>query len=136
MRVLLMGCVLSAVLLGHATRGGTGEQSNAGGASTGRIGDEVANAAETCAEGGERTTPGLPIDLKLDKPTAIQLAETILVKIYGKEVLDERPWIVKETKTCFTISGTWKLGPNAKGGVAVIQISRKTAAVLAIIHGR
>jgi hypothetical protein len=76
-----------------------------------------------------------PIDINLDKESAVKIAEIILVKVYGERVLRQRPWQVAETKSSFTITGTLPK-PRAKGGVATIRISRRTAEVSGIEHGK
>ncbi len=81
------------------------------------------------------------VNLKLDKKTAIKLAEIILVKVYGEKVLKQRPWIVTENKTEFKIKGNFhqnlKHSRKArKGGVAEIVIKKSDAKVLSYIHGK
>jgi hypothetical protein len=70
------------------------------------------------------------VDLNLDQETAIRIAEIILVKAYGKEVLKQRPWNVTKTGKVFRIVGTIK----APGGAAKIEISQTNAEVISIIH--
>lgn len=77
------------------------------------------------------------LDLDLDRPAAIKIAEGILVKVYGERVLAQRPWIVREAADAFTIEGTFhNKSPYAKGGVATISIDRHTGKVTEISHGK
>ncbi|MGE4564102.1 MAG: NTF2 fold immunity protein [Victivallaceae bacterium] len=74
------------------------------------------------------------VNLKLNEKTALKLAETILIYIYGEEVLSQKPWIVTDNADNYKIIGTFHgLG---KGGVAEIIISKSDARVLSIIHGK
>ena len=74
------------------------------------------------------------VNLNLSKETAIKIAETILISIYGKEVLRQRPWQVTESETEFQISGT--LAPSSVGGVAEISIRKSDAGVVRYTHGK
>ncbi len=85
------------------------------------------------------------VNLKLDKETAIKLAEIILVKVYGKKVLKQRPWIVTDNETEFKITGSTpkvKQSTNSKyrtiyvGGVAEIKIRKSDAKVMYCMHGK
>jgi len=74
------------------------------------------------------------MDLKLDKQTAIKLAEIILVKIYGEAVLKQRPWVVTEDNFSFKIKGTFNYSVDHFGGVSEIVISKSDARVLKYSH--
>ena len=74
------------------------------------------------------------VNLNLSKETAIKVAETILVGIYGKEVLRQRLWRVVESETEFQISGT--LAPSSVGGTAGISIRKSDAGVVRYAHGK
>lgn len=64
-----------------------------------------------------------------DKETAIQIAEVVLFRLYGKEnIIHQRPYVVKEEDYVWWISGTLK--NNELGRTFSIAISRQTAAVL------
>lgn len=64
-----------------------------------------------------------------DKETAIQIAEILLFRLYGKEaIIAERPYEVKEVDHIWWITGTLK--GNAMGSPHKIAISKQTAAVL------
>lgn len=73
-------------------------------------------------------------NLNLDKENAVKITEIKLCHIYGKQVLKERPWNVKELEKSFLISGT--LPPNTLGGVALIEISKVNGQVIRFIHGK
>ena len=72
-------------------------------------------------------------NIDLDKGSAVKIAEALLCHIYGDKVLQQKPWIVKETKETFIIKGTLH---SKLGGVAKIEISKKTGSVLNYIHGK
>ncbi|MDQ3199862.1 MAG: YbbC/YhhH family protein [Verrucomicrobiota bacterium] len=64
-----------------------------------------------------------------DKETAIQIAEIVLFRLYGKEnIIAQRPYEVKEEDYIWWISGTLK--GNAMGSPNKIAISKQTGAVL------
>jgi hypothetical protein len=74
------------------------------------------------------------VDVDLDRESAIQIAEIVLTRVYGKDVLNERPWQVSEVQNIFKIEGTLPMG--YVGGVAEIEIRRTNGAVVSIIHGQ
>ena len=80
-----------------------------------------------------KTVPA-EVNLNLSKEDAVKVAETVLVGIYGKEVLRQRPWRVTESETEFQISGT--LAPSSVGGVAEISIRKSDAGVVRYTHGK
>lgn len=80
-----------------------------------------------------KTVPA-EVNLNLSKEDAVKVAETVLVGIYGKEVLRQRPWRVVESETEFQISGT--LAPSSVGGVAEISIRKSDAGVARYTHGK
>ena len=64
-----------------------------------------------------------------DKETAIQIAEIILFRLYGKDaIIAERPYEVNEEDYIWWISGTLK--GEAMGAPFKIAISKQTGAVL------
>jgi hypothetical protein len=73
------------------------------------------------------------VNVDLDESTAVQVAEAVLVRVYGKEVLDEKPWNVTSIKRGFRIEGTLRA---SKGGVAEIEIDRTNCEVILIAHGK
>ena len=65
----------------------------------------------------------------LDKETAIQIAEVVLFRLFGKEnIIAQRPYEVKEVDDVWWISGTAK--ENQLARTFSIAISKHTAAVL------
>lgn len=74
------------------------------------------------------------ININLDENAAVAIAEVVLVKVYGEKVLKEKPWKVSQDEETVTIEGT--LMPGSLGGVASIQIRKRNAEVIAIIHGK
>jgi hypothetical protein len=74
------------------------------------------------------------VNLRLDEKSTEKIAEIVLVKVYGPEVLKQRPWNVATTRSSFKFNGTL---PHTKvGGVAEIEISKHDAAVKSIGHGK
>ena len=76
------------------------------------------------------------IDVKLDEKSAIQIAEIVLLRVYGERVLKERPWKVTKNDGTFIIKGNWKEWKGHKGGVASICINQKNAEIISITHGK
>jgi hypothetical protein len=85
------------------------------------------------------------IDLELDEGTATQIAEIVLVHVYGNKVLEQRPWNVTKTNSTFKFEGTLpkpKIDAaestivTVKGGVAELEIDRINAAIISISHGK
>ena len=71
--------------------------------------------------------------LSIGQLTAI--AEKKLVKVYGKQVLKQRPWkITRNDEKSITLTGTF-YGPG-KGGVAEITLQKSDGKVLRMIHGK
>jgi hypothetical protein len=91
------------------------------------------NEGQPVAREGERSAAE-KVNLRLDEKTAEAIAEIVLVKVYGPEVLKQRPWIVATTDTSFKFNG--RLKENEVGGVAEIEISKRNAAVILIRHGK
>ena len=82
----------------------------------------------------ETTNNRMAINLNLDEQTAIKIAELILVKIYGKDVLKQRPWNIFDNGSTYEIRGTFnKLG---FGGVAKIIINKSNGQILYYVHGK
>ncbi len=70
-----------------------------------------------------------------DEATAIHIAEAILPPIYGKSVInEERPFHAKLHNGIWMVSGS--LSGLQHGGVAVAEISKKSAMILRVSHGR
>ena len=83
----------------------------------------------------ESKTTNTVINLKLKKDTVVKIAEIILEDIYGKRVLEEKPWIITEMPDAYKIMGTPKYS-NGKGGVAEIIINKADGRVEKCIHGK
>ena len=72
-------------------------------------------------------------ELPLEK--LITIAEKELIKVYGKQVLKQRPWkITRSDEKSITLTGTFH-GPG-KGGVAEITLQKSDGKVLRMIHGK
>jgi len=79
-----------------------------------------------------------------DSATAVQIAEAILIPIYGKKhVESERPFTAKLEGDVWTVGGTLRcpdgkggFTPQCDGGVAVVKISKIDAHILYVMHGK
>jgi len=64
--------------------------------------------------------------------TAIEVAEVALAAVYGKSILEQRPF------SADLADGVWRVsGASARpqvGGVAYVRLDRKTGAVLGMLH--
>lgn len=70
-----------------------------------------------------------------DERTAITIAEAVLVPIYGKDQVDEqKPFVVGLADDVWKIHGTRSV--EQLGGVFSIEISKQTATILRVTHGR
>lgn len=78
----------------------------------------------------------LKISLNLSKDEAVKIAEIIMVKMYGKEVLLQRPWEVTESGNTYIIKGHNPHLSNERGGIVKVIIDKQNARILDITHGR
>jgi hypothetical protein len=70
-----------------------------------------------------------------DVKTAIAIGLAVLTPIYGREVIDgQKPFEATLVGDVWVVMGTLKSG--AVGGVAEIDISKKTGTILRVIHGK
>lgn len=77
------------------------------------------------------------VNLKLSRDDAVKIAEVILVLKFGEHVLRQRPWLISDNDSSYTIEGQKPTNANHwRGGVAQIIISKKNVEVLSISHGR
>jgi hypothetical protein len=74
--------------------------------------------------------------------SAVEIAEAVLIPVYGKERIEsEGPFTAKLKDGVWTVSGTLHC-PDGKrgtttacvGGVAVVELSRRDARILSMIH--
>ena len=72
-----------------------------------------------------------------DKKTALKIAEAVLVPVYGEKILKQRPFIVKQEDNRWIVDGTLHCPDKktCKGGVAHVEINKKTGAIIQMIHG-
>jgi hypothetical protein len=77
-----------------------------------------------------------------DADTAVQIAEAVLVPVYGKKQIEsEKPFNAELKNGVWTVSGTLRC-PDGKGGtttycsggVAVVKISKDDARILFMMH--
>jgi hypothetical protein len=75
-----------------------------------------------------------------DQDTAVKIAEAVLTPIYGAEKLSqEKPFVAKLSGSIWLVSGTFHddtPGAIAKGGVAIIEISKTDGRILRVSHGK
>lgn len=76
------------------------------------------------------------LNLNLSKDEAKKIVEIIIVKIYGKEVLSQRPWEIVESNNTYIIKGHNPLLSNERGGIVTVIINKQNAEILDISHGR
>lgn len=76
------------------------------------------------------------LNLNLSKDEAKKIVEIIIVKIYGKEVLSQRPWEIVESNNTYIIKGHNPLLSNERGGIVKVIINKQNAEILDISHGR
>ncbi len=70
-----------------------------------------------------------------DSVTAVKIAEMNWNKIYGKNVLKEKPYSIKLINdSIWVINGT--LPKNVVGGVVYIEIRKYDGKVLKVTHGK
>lgn len=70
-----------------------------------------------------------------DGKTAIAIALAVLAPIYGRDVLDSQmPFNATLVGGVWVVTGTLEHG--AVGGVAEVNISKKTGTILRVIHGQ
>jgi NTF2 fold immunity protein len=68
-----------------------------------------------------------------DKIAATEIAEAVLVPVYGKQVIEsEKPLIAELKDEAWTVRGTMPSGWH--GGVAVVKISKTHGRILSMVH--
>lgn len=72
----------------------------------------------------------------VSKSKALEIAKNELVETYGKKVLNQQPFIATENDTSWKFKGTFHCPPGnvCKGGVAIIEISKKDGSVIKKTH--
>lgn len=78
----------------------------------------------------------LKLNLNLSKDEAVKIAEIIMVKVYGKGVLLQRPWVMTESNGAYIIQGHNSGLSNERGGLIKVIIDKQNAEILDISHGR
>ena len=69
-----------------------------------------------------------------DSETAIKIAESAWLPIYGERIYSQRPYSVKNEGENWIVEGTLK--PDMLGGTAMAIISKKDGKVLKISHSK
>lgn len=70
-----------------------------------------------------------------DEATAIRIAEAVLIPIYGQASLNkEKPFKATLTNETWIVKGT--LPKGFKGGVAIVELSKKDASISRVSHGK
>lgn len=70
-----------------------------------------------------------------DRFVALQVAETILRKIYGEDIINrQKPFHVESVHDYWVIQGQLETG--RRGGVATLVLERSNGAVRLLTHGR
>ena len=68
-----------------------------------------------------------------------KVAERIFIKIYGEEVVKERPWRVAEKDGCYIVTGSMPQsgsGVIVLGGVAQLKLQKDDGRVWVFYHGK
>lgn len=74
-----------------------------------------------------------PVEAIPNVETAIKVCEPILISAYGKDIIEERPYIVTLSNNCWRITGS--LPRNAKlGGTFSIVIQKSDGKVIKMYH--
>lgn len=75
----------------------------------------------------------LPLEVIPNAETAIKVCEPILISAYGKDIIEERPYIVRLCNNCWRITGS--LPRKAKlGGTFSIVIQKSDGKVIKMYH--
>jgi hypothetical protein len=77
-----------------------------------------------------------------DSATAVQIAEAVLIPVYGKEKVEsEKPFTAKLENDVWTVRGTLRCSDGkggittlCDGGTAVVKISKTDARIIAMMH--
>lgn len=70
---------------------------------------------------------------------AAQVAERIFIKIYGENIVKERPWRVAEKDGCYIVTGSMPQGGSGvivPGGVAQLKLQKDDGRVWVFYHGK
>jgi hypothetical protein len=90
-------------------------------------------AAMVCSSAVAQNVPAL-FDrlggLVPDEQTALKIAEAVLVPIYGRKIMDDKPYIIKHADGKWTIAGSIPKG--FVGGSFHIVIQQRDAKILEI----
>lgn len=78
------------------------------------------------------------VSISIKEAQALEIAEKEFVSKFGKEVLNQKPFITERTNDSWVIEGTFHCPEkqNCKGGVARIEILAKDGSVLEVTHGK
>jgi hypothetical protein len=69
-----------------------------------------------------------------NESVAKQIAETVLLPIYGEDILNQKPFKVSLIKdSIWVIEGS---SQNIEGGVAIILIQKSDCKILKVTHGK
>ena len=79
-----------------------------------------------------------------DSGTAVQIAEAVLIPVYGKKQIEsEEPFTAKLEKNTWTVRGTLRCSDgkggvttHCVGGTAVVKISKIDARIVYMMHGK
>jgi hypothetical protein len=69
-----------------------------------------------------------------NKLTAIRIAISVWLPIYGEKIYNEKPFDAKLENGIWTVEGS--LPKNSLGGVALIKIQKTDGKILLVIHGK
>ncbi|PAW79857.1 MAG: hypothetical protein B9S32_00585 [Verrucomicrobia bacterium Tous-C9LFEB] len=91
------------------------------------------SGAPTTAEKPHSYVP--PNGFVPDAATAIRIAQTVWIPIYGEKVLKQKPFIAElDDKGVWHVHGS--LSEGLKGDTALAEISKKDGTILRVSHGK
>lgn len=72
-----------------------------------------------------------------DESTATKIAEIVLKRAYGDEVIDrELPLrATLRSDSVWVVKGTWPYSSDRRGGVATVEVAKKDAQIIRMSHG-
>ena len=69
----------------------------------------------------------------------LEIAEKEFIKRYGVKVINQRPWRIETQNDSWIVKGSYRHDSGHKkrfGGVAVIEIRKKTGQIIRCSHGK
>ena len=78
-----------------------------------------------------------PAGIVPDSLTAVRIALAVWNAAYGEQLIaQEAPYVARLEGDVWTVQGSMPEGQGLRGGVALIELSRRTGRVLRLTHGK